>query len=128
QGRADDLISATLLCARCPVIVAPAMHPHMYEHPLTQANLERLGQLPNWQLLGPVWGEVASGERGVGRMIEPEQLASEIERTLSKAAALAGRHVVVSAGPTIEDWDPVRSITNRSSGKMGFALARAARE
>ncbi len=135
HGRADDLVAATVLCARCPVVFAPAMHPQMWGHPITQANVERLRSLPNWHMLGPVWGEVASGERGMGRMLEPESIAAEIERVLRDAesraerasgADLSGRHVVVSAGPTVEDLDPVRCLTNRSSGKMGFALARAA--
>lgn len=136
QGRADDLITATALCARCPVVIAPAMHPAMWEHPLTQGNVERLRRLPGWSLLGPLFGEVASGDTGLGRMVEPEQLVAALPGLLgvpshrsSGAAALPslrGRSVVVTAGPTAEDLDPVRSLSNRSSGKMGFAIAASA--
>ncbi|MEO8178128.1 MAG: bifunctional phosphopantothenoylcysteine decarboxylase/phosphopantothenate--cysteine ligase CoaBC [Deltaproteobacteria bacterium] len=138
QGRADDLITATALCARCPVLIAPAMHPSMWAHPLTQANVERVQGVPEWELLGPVIGEVASGDTGMGRMLEPEQIAAAVVRTLSKRAGqqpsqthapradLSGRRVLVTAGPTLEDLDPVRALTNRSSGKMGFAIAASA--
>jgi phosphopantothenoylcysteine decarboxylase/phosphopantothenate--cysteine ligase len=133
HGRADDLISATLLCAHCPVLLAPAMHPRMWSHPITRANAEKLSQLPGWRLLGPVFGQVASGESGMGRLLEPESILAEIAHTLGAesprapaAGSLRGRHIVVTAGPTLEDLDPVRFLTNRSSGKMGFALARSA--
>jgi phosphopantothenoylcysteine decarboxylase/phosphopantothenate--cysteine ligase len=135
QGRADDLVTATALCARCPVVLAPAMHPTMWEHPLTQSNVERLRALPGWTLLGPVFGEVASGDTGRGRMLEPEQIAAALPTLLASSAPLLsgssaqdllGRRLVVTAGPTVEDLDPVRSLTNRSSGKMGFALAASA--
>jgi phosphopantothenoylcysteine decarboxylase/phosphopantothenate--cysteine ligase len=138
NGHADELVTATLLCARCPVLIAPAMHPRMWEHPATQRNVEQLRRTPNWTLLEPTFGEVASGETGVGRMVEPEAIVAAIERvvvaeragsspSLSESArSLAGRHVVVTAGPTVEDIDPVRFLTNRSSGKMGFAIARSA--
>jgi phosphopantothenoylcysteine decarboxylase / phosphopantothenate---cysteine ligase len=131
QGRADDLVTATALCARCPVVIAPAMHPTMWEHPLTQSNVARLRELPGWTLLGPVFGEVASGDKGEGRMLEPEQIAAALPGLLARAGALSpqellGRRVVVTAGPTVEDLDPVRSLTNRSSGKMGFAIAASA--
>jgi phosphopantothenoylcysteine decarboxylase/phosphopantothenate--cysteine ligase len=137
HGRADDLLAATVLCARCPVLIAPAMHPHMWSHPLVQTNVERVRRVVNWQLLGPVHGEVASGEVGVGRMLEPEAIALAVEAalrasSLPEAAAraaigsLSGKHVVVTAGPTVEDLDPARFISNRSSGKMGFAIAASA--
>ncbi|HKO90420.1 MAG TPA: bifunctional phosphopantothenoylcysteine decarboxylase/phosphopantothenate--cysteine ligase CoaBC, partial [Polyangiaceae bacterium] len=131
HGRADDLITATVSCARCPVLIAPAMHPNMWAHTLTQANVERIRSLTSWQLLGPTLGEVASGETGIGRMLEPEQLAQAIEQELvgPSAAApskLSGRRIVVTAGPTVEDLDPVRFLTNGSSGKMGFAIAASA--
>jgi phosphopantothenoylcysteine decarboxylase/phosphopantothenate--cysteine ligase len=138
HGRADDLITATLSCARCPVLIAPAMHPNMWAHALTQANVERIRTLTDWRLLGPALGEVASGEVGLGRLLEPEQLAEAIEQELSLGApprpggatavtpSLAGRKIVVTAGPTVEDLDPVRFLTNRSSGKMGFAIAESA--
>jgi phosphopantothenoylcysteine decarboxylase/phosphopantothenate--cysteine ligase len=128
HGRADDLITATALCSRCPVLLAPAMHPGMWEHPLTQSNVERLRAVSGWEFLGPVIGEVASGEVGMGRMLEPEQIIAAVVRALStrRSTDLAGRHVIVTAGPTLEDLDPVRSLGNRSSGKMGFAIAASA--
>ena len=134
QGRAGDLVTATILCARCPVLLAPAMHPRMWQHPMTQSNAARLRAVPGWQLLGPAFGEVASGEVGWGRLLEPEEivraigkaLVAGIEPALPAQARLDGRRVLVTAGPTLEDLDPVRSLTNRSSGKMGFAIARSA--
>lgn len=136
QGRADDLITATALCARCPVAIAPAMHPTMWGHPLTQSNVQRLRSLPGWSLLGPVFGEVASGDTGLGRMLEPEQIAAAVPGLLGTSPRLGapqahlpdlrGRRVIVTAGPTAEDLDPVRALTNRSSGKMGFAIAASA--
>lgn len=131
QARADDLITATALCARCPILAAPAMHPAMWAHPLTQMNVERLRSVPGWEFLGPVIGEVASGETGMGRMAEPEEIAAAVVQRLTRPAPqsagdLAGLRLVVTAGPTIEDLDPVRALTNRSSGKMGFAIAASA--
>lgn len=138
NGHAGDLVAATLLCARCPVLIVPAMHPRMWAHPATQRNVERIRETPGWQLLEPAFGEVASGEHGIGRLPEPEAILAVIEQAIvavpgdakqSSAAtplSLAGRHVVVTAGPTVEDIDPVRFLTNRSSGKMGFAIARSA--
>lgn len=127
QGRADDLLTATALCARQPVLVAPAMHPAMWSHPATQRNVAQLRSDGRISLIGPESGEVASGEAGQGRMSEPEQIFKAIRAALSPSDLL-GRHVVVTAGPTVEDLDPVRYVTNRSSGKMGFAIAERARE
>jgi phosphopantothenoylcysteine decarboxylase/phosphopantothenate--cysteine ligase len=125
QGRADDLLTALALCATCPVLVAPAMHPSMWAHPATKRNVQTLLDDRRIGLIGPIEGEVASGDVGVGRMVEPDTLVAFAIARLS-SAALRGRHVVVSAGPTAEDIDPVRFISNRSSGKMGFALAERA--
>jgi phosphopantothenoylcysteine decarboxylase/phosphopantothenate--cysteine ligase len=125
QGRADDLITATALCATCPVLVAPAMHPSMWAHPATQRNVQTLVSDQRVGFVGPVEGEVASGDVGVGRLAEPDVILSFVVAQLSPAT-LRGRHIVVSAGPTAEDIDPVRFISNRSSGKMGFALAERA--
>lgn len=124
-GRADDLITATALCATCPILVAPAMHPAMWAHPATQRNVELIAADGRVERVGPVYGEVASGEHGIGRMSEPEEILAAV---LVKLAVhdLRGRHVVVTAGPTIEDIDPVRFLSNRSSGKMGFAVAERA--
>jgi phosphopantothenoylcysteine decarboxylase/phosphopantothenate--cysteine ligase len=128
QGRADDLVAAVALCARGPVVAAPAMHPRMWEHPATQRNVATLAAEGRVTLVGPVHGEVASGEQGTGRMAEPEAIAAAIGALLGPAepADLAGAHVVVTAGPTLEDIDPVRFLGNRSTGKMGFAIAARA--
>jgi phosphopantothenoylcysteine decarboxylase/phosphopantothenate--cysteine ligase len=125
QGRADDLLTATALCASCPVLVAPAMHPSMWSHPATQRNVQTLVQDRRIGFVGPVEGEVASGDIGLGRLAEPDTILSFVIAQLSPNT-LRGRHVVVTAGPTAEDIDPVRFISNRSSGKMGFALAERA--
>ena len=127
QGRADDLVTATALCARGPVLVAPAMHPRMWEHPATRDNVAALARHGRVVFEGPVVGPVASGESGIGRMAEPEAIARAIARLVAPSSRdLAGRHVVVTAGPTYEPVDPVRFLGNRSSGKMGFALAARA--
>jgi phosphopantothenoylcysteine decarboxylase/phosphopantothenate--cysteine ligase len=138
NGHADDLVAATLLCAHCPVLIAPAMHPRMWQHPATRRNVDSVRRTPGWQVLEPVFGEVASGETGVGRLQEPESIVAAIEQALAagphteRAVALqprprlGGKHVVVTAGPTVEDIDPVRFLTNGSSGKMGFAIASSA--
>jgi phosphopantothenoylcysteine decarboxylase / phosphopantothenate---cysteine ligase len=125
QGRADDLATATALCAACPILVAPAMHPKMWVHPATQRNVQTLVADQRVGFVGPVEGEVASGDVGAGRMAEPDTIVSFVVAQLS-SGSLRGRHIVVSAGPTAEDIDPVRFISNRSSGKMGFALAERA--
>jgi phosphopantothenoylcysteine decarboxylase/phosphopantothenate--cysteine ligase len=125
HGLADNLLSVTALAARCPLMVAPAMDGGMYEHPATQANVETLrgrGVL----FAGPAAGHLASGQTGLGRMIEPQQLIGHIRQALARTGPLAGRTVLVTAGGTQEPIDPVRFITNRSSGKQGFALAQAA--
>jgi phosphopantothenoylcysteine decarboxylase / phosphopantothenate---cysteine ligase len=125
SGRADDLATATLLSSRVPVWVAPAMHPAMWSHPATVANVATLVER-GVHFIGPVLGPVASGEVGLGRMAEPEAIAATVTSALLRAPSLAGRHVVVSAGPTVEDLDPVRFLSNRSTGKMGFAVAAEA--
>ncbi|HEU5075048.1 MAG TPA: bifunctional phosphopantothenoylcysteine decarboxylase/phosphopantothenate--cysteine ligase CoaBC [Polyangiaceae bacterium] len=125
HGLANDLISALVLAARCPVLIAPAMHPAMWEHPRTQHNVLILQSQTNVTLVGPVAGEVASGEYGLGRMAEPEDIFAAIMESVTPDD-LGGRHVVITAGPTREAIDPVRYLSNRSSGKMGFALAERA--
>ncbi len=125
SGRADDLVTATVLCARGPVVCAPAMHPRMWSHPATQANVAELARQGRVTLVGPVHGEVASGESGVGRMIEPAAIVEAIFASVT-SRELTGKHIVITAGPTFEPIDPVRFIGNRSSGKMGFALATRA--
>jgi phosphopantothenoylcysteine decarboxylase / phosphopantothenate---cysteine ligase len=125
QGRADDLVTALALCAKGPVLAAPAMHPRMWSHPATQDNVARLAKQGRVELVGPIDGEVASGESGIGRMSDPAQIAAA---ALARAALrdLAPLRIVITAGPTIEDLDPVRFLGNRSTGKMGFAIAERA--
>ena len=125
HGLADNLLSVTALAAACPLLVAPAMDGGMFTHPATQANLEILRQR-GAIVVGPAQGHLASGLTGVGRMVEPFELLGHIRLALGRSGALAGRKVVVTAGGTHEPIDPVRAITNRSSGKQGFALAQAA--
>ncbi len=124
-GRADDLASATLLAAGCPILCCPAMNVRMWEHPATQRNVASLEQ-DGIRIAGPAHGELAEGEVGLGRMIEPEEIMAEAGRMLETDSVLAGRKVVVTAGPTREAIDPVRFIGNRSSGRMGLELARSA--
>jgi phosphopantothenoylcysteine decarboxylase / phosphopantothenate---cysteine ligase len=126
SGRADDLVTALVLCAACPVLVAPAMHPNMWSHPATQRNVATLAADLRIGFVGPMFGEVASGDTGQGRMAEPEQIVQVASAQFS-GISLTGKHIVISAGPTVEDLDPVRFVGNRSSGKMGFALAERAK-
>ncbi len=123
-GLADDLLTTVLLAARAPVLVAPSMNVHMWEHPLVQANLEKLRQLGH-RVIAPGSGFLACGYEGAGRLAEPAAIVAEVERATAKQD-FAGERVVVSAGPTREAIDPVRYVSNRSTGKMGFALAAAA--
>ncbi len=127
QGRASDLVRAAALCARNPVLLAPAMHPRMWSHPATQRNVQQLLDDGRVELVGPVHGEVANGEVGLGRMAEPDAIAAAaLARVNAASRDLAGLRVVVTAGPTIEDIDPARFLSNRSSGKMGYAVAEQA--
>lgn len=123
HGLASDLVSAVLLSARTPILVAPAMHTRMYEHPATQENLSMLRRR-GVIIVEPVEGDLASG-MGKGRMEEPDVLFEHLQRLLVPQD-LAGLRVCISAGPTLEPLDPVRFISNHSSGKMGYALAQAA--
>jgi phosphopantothenoylcysteine decarboxylase/phosphopantothenate--cysteine ligase len=125
-GLADDLLSTLCLARRCPLLVAPAMNVEMWENPAMQRNLHTL-RGDGVHFAGPAAGDQACGEVGMGRMLEPEAIVEEIE-AFFQPKLLAGKRVLVTAGPTEEAIDPVRSITNASSGKMGYAVARAARE
>jgi phosphopantothenoylcysteine decarboxylase/phosphopantothenate--cysteine ligase len=125
HGIADNLLSITALAARCPILIAPAMDIGMFSHPATQENLKILVERGSW-IAGPAEGRMASGLSGKGRMIEPAELLGHIRLVLGKNGKLAGRKVVVTAGGTQEPLDPVRVLTNRSSGKQGYALAQAA--
>ena len=126
-GLADDPLTTTVIATEAPLLVAPAMDANMFDHPATQENLARLrnrGAL----LAGPAPGRLASGITGMGRLLEPAQLLGHIAAALGRNGDLAGRRIIVSAGGTQEAIDPVRVITNHSSGRMGFAIAEAARD
>ena len=126
HGRADDLLAATCLASQVPLLVAPAMNQAMWQHAATQANVALLGER-GVQVCGPATGEQACGEVGPGRMLEPEVLVQAVADSFGQDL-LVGLKVVVTAGPTREPLDPVRYLSNRSSGKMGYAVATAARE
>jgi phosphopantothenoylcysteine decarboxylase/phosphopantothenate--cysteine ligase len=125
HGVADNMLSTLALAARCPVLVAPAMDLGMWAHPATQANASLLRER-GVHFAGPARGRMASGLEGEGRLVEPEELLGHVRLALGRSGALAGRQVVVTAGPTREPIDPVRFISNPSSGRQGFALAQAA--
>ncbi len=126
QGMADDAVLATWACTAAPVLVAPAMHTRMWERRATQRNLARLRE-DGVTVVEPVVGALASGDVGSGRMAEPETIADALAALL-RPRDLTGLRIIVSAGPTIEDLDPVRFLGNRSTGRMGYALAEAARD
>ena len=125
HGLADDLLSVTALAVRCPILIAPAMDAGMYAAPATQANVETL-RARGVYFAGPTIGRMASGLEGLGRMVEPEEIIGHCRYVLGKNGPLRGRRVVVTAGPTREALDPVRFLSNRSSGRQGFAIAQAA--
>ena len=127
HGRADDLLTTTLLATTAPVVVCPAMNDRMYAHRQTGRNLAHLQEALGYAIAGPAVGPLAFGEgEGPGRMLEPLEIAEHVGRALTEDPFLAGKSVLVTAGPTREPLDPVRFVGNRSSGKMGYALARAA--
>jgi len=127
HGIADNMLTAVALATKAPVLVAPAMYHNMYNHPATQANLALL-QERGASIVGPVVGRLASGAVGPGRLPETDVLLGAIRMVLGRNGDLAGRHVVITAGGTQEPIDPVRYVGNRSSGKMGYALAEEARD
>jgi len=126
-GIADDMLCCTVLATRAPVIVAPAMNVNMYENPVTQDNLAKL-RARGFTTVGPAHGRLASGKVGLGRLAGIDEILGAICQVLGRSGDLAGKHIVVTAGGTQEPVDPVRCLTNRSSGKMGYALAEAARD
>lgn len=126
-GIADDMLCCTVLATRAPVVVAPAMETNMYTNPVTQGNLSKL-KARDFVIVGPATGWLASGKEGLGRLADVNDIISAIHRVLRTGEDLTGRNVVVTAGGTQEPIDPVRYISNRSSGKMGHALAEAARD
>jgi phosphopantothenoylcysteine decarboxylase/phosphopantothenate--cysteine ligase len=127
NGLADDLLSTLCLARDCPLFVAPAMNRQMWQNPATQRNVAQLKK-DGVIVLGPASGDQACGETGLGRMLEAAEIAEDVLTALAQPKPLLGKRVVLTAGPTFEAIDAVRGITNRSSGKMGFAVARAARE
>ena len=124
HGQADDLASTVLLASSKPIFAAPAMNVRMWENPATRANLDTLA-CRGITILGPTRGDMACGEFGMGRMLEPEKIVVALTDFFYKSTRLAGRHAIVTSGPTHEAIDPVRYITNRSSGKQGHAIANA---
>lgn len=127
QGRADDLLTTTLLATRAPVVLCPAMNTAMWEHPQTQSNIQHVKEVLGIWVAGPDEGPLAHGEHGgAGRLLEPDDIVEHVGRALTPASTLTGARVLVTAGPTREPLDPVRYLGNRSSGKMGYALAQAA--
>jgi len=126
HGLADDLLSTAVVARNCPLLIAPAMNVEMWSNPATQRNVHQL-RADGVEFLGPATGDQACGEVGAGRMLEPHEMLEDII-AFFQPKALRDKRVLITAGPTFEPIDPVRGITNLSSGKMGFALARAARE
>ena len=126
-GLADDALTTTVVATKAPLLIAPAMDADMFDHPATQENLAKLRQR-GVAIAGPAAGRLASGLIGMGRLLEPSELLGHIAAALGRRGDLAGRTIVVSAGGTMESIDPVRIITNHSSGKMGYAVAEAARD
>ena len=126
-GIADDLMSTTAMAVPCPVLIAPAMNTNMWKNPACQANMQTL-IARGVMTVGPESGKLACGDADIGRMSEPAAIVERIEAIMGREKDLAGRTVMVTAGPTVERIDPVRFITNRSTGKMGYAVAEAARD
>jgi len=125
HGLADDMLTTTVLACNCPKLIAPAMNTGMYDNPVTQDNLNILRHY-GWEVIEPAAGRLACGAVGKGKLPEPEILVQHILRQIAMPHDLVGKHVLVTAGPTQEALDPVRYLTNHSSGKMGYAIARAA--
>jgi phosphopantothenoylcysteine decarboxylase/phosphopantothenate--cysteine ligase len=126
-GMADDMLTCTVLATKAPVIIAPAMNENMLQNPVTQENIEKL-KARGFVFVAPGYGYLASGKVGLGRLADTEEIIGTIKQVLGRSGDLAGRRIVVTAGGTREPVDPVRYIGNRSSGKMGYAVASAARD
>lgn len=125
HGLADDMLTTTVLACRCPKLIAPAMNTNMYENPVTQDNLDTLRHY-GWEVIAPASGRLACGAVGPGKLPEPETLLQYVLYHLALSHDLEGKRILISAGPTQEALDPVRYLTNHSTGKMGYALARMA--
>ena len=125
HGLADDMLTTTVLACTCPKLIAPAMNTHMLENPVTQDNLDLLRHY-GWEVISPASGRLACGAVGSGKLPEPDLLIQHILRAIALPHDLTGKKVLVTAGPTQEALDPVRYLTNHSSGKMGYAIAKTA--
>ena len=125
HGLADDMLTTTVLACKCPKLIAPAMNTNMYDNPVTQDNLALLRRY-GWEVIEPAAGRLACGDVGKGKMPEPEDLLQHVLRHLALPHDLSGKRILVTAGPTQESLDPVRYLTNHSTGKMGYAIARMA--
>ncbi|MCK5434442.1 MAG: bifunctional phosphopantothenoylcysteine decarboxylase/phosphopantothenate--cysteine ligase CoaBC [Dehalococcoidales bacterium] len=126
-GIADDMLTCTVLATKAPIILAPAMNVNMFENPITQENLSKL-KARGFTIVDPACGRLASGKIGLGRLAEVDEIIATINQVLGRSGDIAGKRIVVTAGGTQEPIDPVRHIGNRSSGKMGYAVAEAARD
>jgi len=126
-GISDDMLTCTVLATKAPVIVAPAMNVNMFENSITQDNLAKL-KARDFTIVDPGYGRLASGKTGLGRLAEVDKIIATIRQVLGRGGNLSGKRIVVTAGGTQEAIDPVRHIANRSSGKMGYAMAEAARD
>ncbi|MBQ3215860.1 MAG: bifunctional phosphopantothenoylcysteine decarboxylase/phosphopantothenate--cysteine ligase CoaBC, partial [Oscillospiraceae bacterium] len=125
HGLADDMLTTTVLACKCPKLIAPSMNTNMYENPVTQDNLQILRRY-GWEIIEPASGRLACGAVGKGKLPEPEQILEHILYQIACDKDFAGKKVLVTAGPTQEALDPVRYLTNHSTGKMGYAIAKAA--
>ena len=125
NGIADDMLSTTVMAAKCPVVIAPAMNTGMYENAVVQKNIKSLKAL-GYQFIEPESGRLACGDEGKGKLAAPESIVDRIAHHFMVGEELRGKNILITAGPTIESIDPVRYITNRSTGKMGYAIAAAA--
>ena len=125
NGIADDMLTTTAMAATCPKIIAPAMNTHMFQNPIVQDNLKKLEHY-GYEVISPAAGRLACGDVGAGKLPDEETLVNHIYRTIAKEKDMKGKKVLVTAGPTRESLDPVRFLSNRSTGKMGYAIAKMA--
>ena len=127
NGIADDMLTTTVMATKAKVLIAPAMNTNMYENPILQRNINTLKEL-GYNFVEPESGRLACGDTGKGKLASPETIVDEVVKLLSKEQDLKGKSIIVTAGPTIESIDPMRYITNRSTGKMGYSIAKEAIE
>ncbi len=127
NGIADDMLTTTVMATKAKVLIAPAMNTNMYENPILQRNINTLKEL-GYNFVEPESGRLACGDTGKGKLASPETIVDEVVKLLSKEQDLKGKSIIVTAGPTVESIDPMRYITNRSTGKMGYSIAKEAIE